>query len=159
MKRVVHSKETHTKHWCPMATAYNVFLTVGVMSSQWSGEHLSQYLHTKALCDCAWMQAHLALVNGDGPGQLEGQLLSTQVDPTAGLKHPTLGLQRLCNAAQETHAREPWGSSGWVIAWTDKTLSPLWKQNRIAGGICYFVHFFQFVCVWIWMIYIMLIIF
>lgn len=52
--------------------------------------------------------AHLALVDGDGPGQFEGQLLATQVDPTTGFEHPALGLQHLSDAAQETHARVSW---------------------------------------------------
>lgn len=50
--------------------------------------------------------AHLALVDGDGPGQLERQLLPTRVDPTAGLKHPALRFQHLCGAAEEAHVRE-----------------------------------------------------
>lgn len=53
--------------------------------------------------------AHLALVDGDGPGQFEGQLLATQVDPTTGFEHPALGLQHLSHAAQEPHPRMPWG--------------------------------------------------
>lgn len=52
--------------------------------------------------------AHLALVDGDGPGQFEGQLLATQVDPSTRFEHPALGLQHLSGAAQETHTRMSW---------------------------------------------------
>lgn len=65
-------------------------------------EHLSQDSCGLSDCTCT----HLALVDGDGPGQFEWQLLSTQVDPPAGLKHPALRLQHLCDAAQETHTGE-----------------------------------------------------
>lgn len=51
-------------------------------------------------------------MDGDGPGQFEWQLLSTQVDPATGFKHPALRLQHLGNAAQETHTGESWGE-GW----------------------------------------------
>lgn len=50
--------------------------------------------------------SHLALVNGDGPGQFEWQLLAGEVDPAGGFKHPALVLQRLCDAAQEAHTWE-----------------------------------------------------
>lgn len=61
------------------------------------------------------MFTDLALVDGDGPGQFEWQLLSAQVDPTTGLKHPALWLQHLCDAAQETHT---WESCGNKQHWT-----------------------------------------
>lgn len=50
---------------------------------------------------------HLALVDGDGPGQFEWQLLAAQIEPASGLEHPALWLQRLSGAAQETHTWEP----------------------------------------------------
>lgn len=56
------------------------------------------------------MCTDLALVDGDGPGQFEWQLLSAQVDPTTRLKHPALWLQHLCDAAQETHTWESCGN-------------------------------------------------
>lgn len=58
---------------------------------------------------CTLPLAHLALVDGDGPGQFEGQLLATQVDPTTRFEHPALGLQHFSDAAQETHTRMSWG--------------------------------------------------
>lgn len=65
-------------------------------------------------CGCDWTSAHLALVDGDGPGQFERQLLSAEVRPTAGLEHPALRLQHLCNAAQEPHPWESWGVNQYV---------------------------------------------
>lgn len=90
------------------------FQTFSVMSSLWIFE--------RAVCSplhgCDWTCTHLALVNGYGPGQFEWQLLSTQVDPTAWLEHPALGLQHLCNAAQETHTWESWGNRMSQDWWT-----------------------------------------
>lgn len=54
-----------------------------------------------------WACADLALVDGDGPGQLERQLLPTHVDPAAGLNNPALRFQHLCDARHESHAWEP----------------------------------------------------
>lgn len=52
--------------------------------------------------------AHLALVDGDGPGQLEGQLQATQVDPATTFEHQALGLQHLGDSAQEAHSGVSW---------------------------------------------------
>lgn len=53
------------------------------------------------------VRTHLALVDGDGPGQFEWQLLSTQVYPTTRLEHPALWLQHFRDATQEANSRQP----------------------------------------------------
>lgn len=56
------------------------------------------------------LHTDLALVNGDGPGQFEWQLLAAQVDPSPRLEHPSLGLHGLGDSAQETHSRVTYGN-------------------------------------------------
>lgn len=89
------------------------------MSSQyWALASASWWELKVTNCSCCdGARPHLALVDGDGPGQFERQLLSTQVDAAARLEHPALGLQQLCDATQETHTRESWGNADRVSVW------------------------------------------
>lgn len=73
----------------------------------WFAEHLSQPVYLIS------QLTHLALVDGDGPGQFKWQLLSTEVDPTTRLKHPALGLQHFCGATHEMYTWESWWSNKW----------------------------------------------
>lgn len=67
---------------------------------------------SNSLSDWDWTCTHLALVDGDGPGQFERQLLSTEMGPTTRLEHPALLLQHLSNATQEPHTWKSWARRG-----------------------------------------------
>ena len=61
--------------------------------------------------------AHLTLVDGDGPGQFEWQLLAANVEPAPNLEHPALAFQHLRGATQETHAGQTCGPVSGELVW------------------------------------------
>lgn len=81
--------------------------------------------------------AHLALVDGNGPGQFEWQLLSTQVGPAPGFKHPAFKLQHFGDATQEAHAWEScrhWGGGekkkkAWISSFSNEQFhTVIWRM-------------------------------
>lgn len=61
------------------------------------------------------MKAHLTLVNWNGPGQFEWQLLSAQVQPSWGFKHPALSLHYLNSPTEKPHSGKSFGKRGLQI--------------------------------------------
>lgn len=56
--------------------------------------------------------AHLALVDGHGPGQLEGQLLPAEEPAPSGLHCPAFGTDDLGGSTQEPDLGQPCGRHG-----------------------------------------------